>query len=72
MIDNAFSKVAGADQKVDKQEFGGAIRGLVEKVGGPKTTQHAATGATAATPAAAPAAAAAAADTPAAATTAVA
>lgn len=54
-IDTAFSKVAGADNKISKDEFTGAVYGLVEKAGGPK--RPAATGAAAAAPAGAAAAA---------------
>lgn len=35
-IEGAFGKAAGADQKMDKAEFGNLVRGLVEKAGGPK------------------------------------
>jgi hypothetical protein len=58
-IQTAFGKAAGADQKMDKAEFGNLIKDVVEKAGGPKTA-HAATAVD--TPAAAPAAAAAVAD----------
>lgn len=53
-IQNAFGKMAGTDQKMDKAEFGNLIRDLVAKAGGPKTPH--ATAAAPAADAAAPAA----------------
>lgn len=57
MIDGAFVKAAGADQKMDKQEFARLVHGLLAKVGYKGGAAHG----TAAAPGAAPAAAAAAA-----------